>query len=164
MSSVAGRLCRCGRDEAGTSFIYITHPELHGYEFCNNCGLVYGPDSSSEPDEPATEKFQALGMPEYDGQGRVSDPLEWEGLEGEVGIALPRTVFSKVRYPGQASDPVVVLAELTQVEILLQWVPSEERWEHAPELENDYLYGNGNTYKSISEDEAEQLIRDITYS
>lgn len=79
MSSIAGRVCRCGFDEAGTSFIYITEPELEGCLFCNYCGTVYS--GSDDPDDAATEKFKALGMPGFDGQGRVSDPYEWEEFE-----------------------------------------------------------------------------------
>ena len=74
-----GRVCRCGYDEAATSFFHIDIPELYGFSFCNRCGTVYGP--GDKVDEAATARFAELGRPGFTGGGLELDPNEHWGEE-----------------------------------------------------------------------------------
>lgn len=70
--------------------------------------------------------------------------------------------FSRATSPRQTSGTVVVVAEDTEVDFLLRWVPNTGRWHRANELSNDYLFGDdGGTYYPISADEAARLIGEV---
>ena len=70
--------------------------------------------------------------------------------------------FFVVRSAEQDPGTVVVVAEDTEADFLLRWVPNTGLWHRAPELENDYLFGDeGGTYEPISADEAAKLIKEV---
>lgn len=67
--------------------------------------------------------------------------------------------FYRARFPGQAPDSAAVLAEDEQAGLLLRWVPNTGLWHRAVELENDYLFGDGDgAYTEISAEEAAGLL------
>lgn len=71
--------------------------------------------------------------------------------------------YFRVLTPGQDPGTVVVVAEDSEAEALLRWVPNTGLWHRARELENDYLFGDeGGTYEPISADEAAKLIGEVT--
>ena len=70
--------------------------------------------------------------------------------------------FYRVRGPEQSPGTVVVVAEDTEADILLRWVPNTGLWHRATELENDYLFGDeGGTYEPIDATEAADLLRQV---
>lgn len=70
--------------------------------------------------------------------------------------------FFMVTTPGQAPGTVIVVAEDTQADFLLLWVPNTGLWHRANELSNDYLFGDdGGTYEPVSADEAAELIGQV---
>lgn len=70
--------------------------------------------------------------------------------------------FFRATSPRQTPGTVVVVAEDTEADFLLRWVPNTGLWHRANELSNDYLFGDdGGTYEPISADEAARLIGDV---
>lgn len=70
--------------------------------------------------------------------------------------------FYRVRGPEQSPGTVVVVAEDTEADILLRWVPNTGLWHRATELENDYLFGDeGGTYEPVDAAEAAGLLRQV---
>lgn len=71
--------------------------------------------------------------------------------------------FFRVHAQEQAPGTVVVVAEDTEADFLLRWVPNTGLWHRAPELENDFLFSDeGGTYEPISADEAAELISQVS--
>ena len=70
--------------------------------------------------------------------------------------------FYRVRGPEQSPGTVVVVAEDTEADILLRWVPNTGLWHRATELENDHLFGDeGGTYEPVDAAEAAGLLRQV---
>lgn len=70
--------------------------------------------------------------------------------------------FFRVFSPEQDPGTVVIVAEDSEAEALLRWVPNTGLWHRVRELENDYLFGDeGGTYMPISADEAAKLIGEV---
>lgn len=70
--------------------------------------------------------------------------------------------FYRVRSSEQSPGTVVVVAEDTDADILLRWVPNTGLWHRAIEIENDYLFGDeGGIYEPISAREAAELIGQV---
>lgn len=71
--------------------------------------------------------------------------------------------FYRLQKEGQTPDTVVIVAEDTNAEYLLCWVPNTGRWHHASELLGDFFFGDeGGIYEPISIAEAELLIPQAT--